>query len=78
LQIQLRFAFLIFTLAAIRTGRRNGKHSAKGTTKEAAPHTPRHEAAGFDLTPGSDFATIAIDGEMKAVLASQLVVDEFL
>jgi hypothetical protein len=78
LRIQLQFAFLIFTLAAIRTGRRNGEHSAKGPPLEAATHTPRHEPARFDLTPGSELAAIIIDGEMKVALANKLIVDVFL
>jgi hypothetical protein len=67
-----------FALVAIRTGRRNREHSAKGPALKAAANASRHEPAGFDFRPRGDCVGFAADGEMKAVRADEFIVYELL
>jgi hypothetical protein len=52
-------------MGVVRTGRRDGKHSAKGPALETAANTPGHESAGFNLGLRLQAGHVAVDGEME-------------
>jgi hypothetical protein len=65
-------------LVAIRTGRRNGEHSAKRAALKTTAHAPWQKAARLDFRPRGQARHIAGDGEMRVVGTGELLVATFV
>lgn len=67
---------LLLAVGIVRTGRWNGKCSAQSPALVAAPNSPRHKTAFFDLRPCRHvFGAVAVRAEMRPFRTTEFFVD---